>query len=173
MMVGLTEDEAHLMLQGNSKYFHSILVSRIMEALSKRFNVETREWALVGLIHDLDHDIVQNDMARHGSVSAQMLEGKLSSSALRAIKSHDYRSGLKQQNLMERALVFADSLAVLIEDQKLKIPISTEIFFDALRNECNNSPWIGNNILKFAEREGVAIQEIINELAQSNLEGYC
>ena len=163
-MVGLTEEEAHLMLHGNSKYFHSVLVSRIMEVLSRRFNVETREWALVGLTHDLDHDLITGDMTRHGRVSAQMLEGKLSPSALRAIRSHDHRSGLKPQSLLERALIFADSLAVLIEDQKVKTPVTPGIFFDALRNECSDRPWIGDTILGFAEREGIAIQEVINEL---------
>jgi predicted hydrolase (HD superfamily) len=53
-MAGITEREAYRLLEGSSKFFHSVLVARIMEVLAPGFAAVPQDWSLVGLLHDLD-----------------------------------------------------------------------------------------------------------------------
>lgn len=61
---------------------HVIVVSAIMKSLAEAIGANEDESELVGLMHDLDYDLVKGDMRRHGLVAAEMLEGKLPESCL-------------------------------------------------------------------------------------------
>ncbi len=163
-MAGITEAEAHRLLEGSSKLFHSILVGRIMEVLATGYGAAPQDWGLVGLLHDLDYDATEDDPTRHGHGAAELLAGRLPEASLRAIKAHDYLSGVKPITVLDRALVFADSLAILIENQKLKTPCTPTALFEAVRNEGQNKPWIAESVLGFAEREGLAIWDVVNKI---------
>lgn len=163
-MGGITESEAHRLLEGSSKFFHSILVGRLMEVLAPGFGAVSQDWSIVGLLHDLDHDLTENEPSLHGHKAAEMLAGKLSDASIHAIKAHDYRSGVKPVTVLDRALIFADNLAILIENQGIKTPCTPTVLFDAVRNECQNKPWIAENVLGFAEREGLAIWDVVNKI---------
>jgi putative nucleotidyltransferase with HDIG domain len=56
---------------------HVIAVSAIMKSLAEAIGANEDEWEPVGLMHDLDYDLVKGDMRRHRLVAAEMLEGKL------------------------------------------------------------------------------------------------
>ena len=167
MMVGITEGEAHRLLEGSSKFYHSVLVARIMEVLAPGFAAAPQDWSLVGLLHDLDHDATEDESALHGHRTAEMLVGRLPDTSLHAIKAHDYRSGVKPLTVLDRALIFADNLAILIDDQGLKTPCTPTVLFDAVRKECQDKPWIGENVIRFAEREGLAIWDVVNMIGSS------
>jgi len=164
VMAGITEGEAHRLLEGSSKFFHSILVSRLMEVLAGSFSTVPQDWGMVGLLHDLDHDETEGNPSQHGHRTAEILAGRLPEASLRAIKAHDHRSGVKPVTILDRALIFADNLAILIEDQKIKTPCTPTVLFDAVRGECQDKPWIAENVLGFAEREGLAIWDIVNRI---------
>ncbi len=163
-MAGITEAEAHRLLKGSSKFFHSVLVSRLMEVLAPIFGAAPGDWEMVGLLHDLDHDSTESEPARHGHRTSEMLARRLPETSLHAIRAHDYRSGVKPVTLLDRALVFADNLAILIENQKLKTPCTPTALFDAVRMEGETRPWIAENVLGFAEREGLAIWDVVNRI---------
>jgi predicted hydrolase (HD superfamily) len=163
-MAGITEREAHRLLEGSSKLFHSILVARIMEVLAMEFSAAPQDWGIVGLLHDLDHDATVDDPSRHGNLTAEILAEKLPDTSLHAIRAHDHRSGVKPITQLDRALVFADNLAILIENQNLKTSCTPTALFEAIRLECRDKPWIGENVIRFAEREGLAIWEIVNKI---------
>ena len=163
-MAGITEGEAHRLLRGSSKFLHSVLVGRLMEVLASQFGAAPGDWGMVGLLHDLDHDITEDAPARHGHEAAGMLAGRLPEAGLHAIMAHDHRSGVKPVTLLDRALVFADNLAILIENQKLKTPCTPTALFDAVRAEGTDKPWIAENVLRFAEREGLAIWDVVNKI---------
>jgi len=166
-MAGITEWEAHRLLEGSSKLFHSILVARIMEVLATEFSAIPQDWGIVGLLHDLDYDATVDDPPRHGNLAAEILAEKLPETSLHAIRAHDYRSGVKPVTQLDRALIFADNLAILIENQKLKTQCTPTVLFEAIRLECRDKPWIGENVLKFAEREGLAIWDVVNKIGPS------
>jgi predicted hydrolase (HD superfamily) len=163
-MVGITEGEAHRLLEGSSKLFHSILVARIMEVLATEFAAAPQDWSIVGLLHDLDYDATVDNPSRHGNLAAEILSEKLPDACLHAIRAHDHKSGVKPGTQLDRALIFADNLTILIEDQGIKSPCTSTVLFDAIRLECRDKPWIGENVLRFAEREGLAIWDVVNKI---------
>jgi len=91
-----------------------IAVSAIMKELAKRLGMNEKEWELVGLLHDLDYDIIEDDMSRHGLVASKMLEGKLPEKCLHAIKAHDHRTGVKPESTIDKALIASDCIWRLI-----------------------------------------------------------
>ena len=157
-------EEAFELVKGSSRYEHSLLVMRIMVALAWRFHRDEREWGLVGLLHDLDHDLVNGDMSRHGVIAAEMLEGMLTEEGLHAIKAHDHRAGLERVTLLDESLVFADSIAVLVEDQGLDSASDESTLERALDDESLEKPWIADNVSDFFLRRGVAVLEILRKL---------
>lgn len=101
---------------------HVIAVSAIMKSIAKSIGANEDEWVLVGLLHDLDYDLVKGDMRRHGLVAAEMLEGKLPESCLHAIRAHDYRSGIEPKSTIDKALIATDCVSFLIVRATLATP---------------------------------------------------
>jgi len=148
-------EEAITLIEGSSKYEHSLLVSRIMNNLAKHFNTSEQVWVLVGLLHDLDYDLV-DDFSQHGIQASLRLRDKLPSNAIHAIQSHDYRTEIKPESLLDEALIFADSLAGFIEsraDLNEELPVFKE------------KPWLWNNITEFPDKHELDVLEIIEQLA--------
>jgi predicted hydrolase (HD superfamily) len=163
-MPSITRDEALKLIEGSRKHAHSQLASSIMRALAKFFYEDPDEWELVGLLHDLDYDQVRGEMSRHGIVAAEMLRGRLSEGALHAIMAHDHRTSVRPESLLDESLIFADSLAVLMEDQALYASVDESALDRALRDESEEKPWIGDNIRSYCERRGVSVPQILRRL---------
>lgn len=163
-MSPMNMEEALELIKGSSKFSHSLLVSKIMRVLAEILIEDEDEWGLVGLLHDLDYDIVHSEMHRHGIVAAEMLEGKLSDTALHAIRSHDHRTEVKPQTPLDGSLIFADSLAVLMEDQGLTPLVDASSSHRALREEANSKPWISENILTYCDKMEISVSQILQML---------
>lgn len=160
-MPAITKDEALKLLEGSSKYPHSILASKIMRALAGRFGEDEDEWELVGLLHDLDYDLVRHDMSQHGVKASEMLKGRLPERGLHAIRAHDHRTGVKPETLLDESLIFADSLAVLMEDQSLDASTKASEIEEMLREEAAVKPWISENIRSFSGRKRISISQML------------
>jgi hypothetical protein len=152
-MENISVDEAIRLIKGTSKYDHALLVSLIMAEMAKELGEDTHLWKIVGLLHDLDYDEVKGDMERHGVVAAEKLRGKLPEDAIYAIKAHDYRTGFKPKSRLDKALIAADSAAILIE--KLRKTPRKKMSIKTLQTELVKSsktqPWLNENILKCVE----------------------
>ena len=150
--MNISVEEAITLIENSSKYEHSLLVSRIMKNLANRFNTSEQIWILVGLLHDLDYDQI-DDFSKHGLVASEQLRNKLPLEAIHAIQSHDYRTGVKPESLLDEALIFADSLAGFIE----------------LRNDDGQSvfklrPWLWDNLIGFSEKHDLDVLTLIEQL---------
>jgi putative nucleotidyltransferase with HDIG domain len=64
-------------ISSTDKRKHVVAVSAIMKSIAKSIGTNEDEWELVGLLHDLDYDLIKGDMHRHGLVAAEMLKRKL------------------------------------------------------------------------------------------------
>ena len=157
------------MARSSSKYSHSVLVARIMRSIAIILNGDPTLWERVGLLHDIDYDLVAADMSKHGVLGASMLEGKLPEVGLRAIRSHNQRSFIRSHTLLDRALVFSDCLAALIVDRRLSLPCDIAELLEALRVECIEKPWIGDKIIKFSEREGISLPEVLMRIVNVDI----
>lgn len=91
-----------------------LAVASIMKELAKRFSQNENEWELVGLLHDLDYDLTENERNKHGLTASNMLKGKLKKESLHAIQAHDHRTGIKPKTLIDKALIASDCIWGLI-----------------------------------------------------------
>ena len=148
-MSNISKTEALLMISESSKLAHSTLVSKIMVRLAEHLREDPDEWEITGLLHDLDYDLVQDDPSQHGIKAAAILDGKVSKEILQAIMAHDHRTGQKATTLLDRALIFSDSLAILIEDQSLDHDSDEDEIVEAITLEDKTKPWIPQIIDRF------------------------
>jgi putative nucleotidyltransferase with HDIG domain len=88
---------------------HCIAVECIMSAMAARMGLcpdEAAAWALAGLLHDLDYAETGEDPARHGLVTAELLEGRVDERITHAILAHAEK--VSRESDMDRALYAAD-----------------------------------------------------------------
>jgi putative nucleotidyltransferase with HDIG domain len=88
---------------------HCVATEAIMDALAARFGLaeaDRTRWALAGLLHDLDYAETGEDPARHGLVTAELLDGKVDDEILHAILAHAEKA--PRESLMDKALYAAD-----------------------------------------------------------------
>lgn len=147
------------MIKKTSKYPHALVVSSILCKLAEKLGEDKGKWKIVGLLHDLDYNKVRDDVSKHGVVANQLLEGKLPPDCLYAIRSHDYRSGFKPKSKLDKGLIIADSLAVVIEKMKSK-KLSLEKIKEEIKMISKEKPWIKANIMK-CEEVGVNLNQLL------------
>lgn len=94
---------------------HMIATEAIMRALARRFGENEEEWAMAGLLHDIDVEITNADLAVHGKPAAEMAK-KLGAgdTICHAILCHNENLGEPMNTMMDKALFCADPLTGLI-----------------------------------------------------------
>ncbi len=94
---------------------HMLATEAIMRALARRFNETEDEWGLAGLLHDIDVEVTNADMAVHSKQSAEMAKQLGANEAVcHAILVHNEAHGIACVSLMDKALFCADPLTGLI-----------------------------------------------------------
>jgi uncharacterized protein len=102
---------------------HMLATEAIMRSLAKRFGENEDEWSLAGLLHDIDLELIGDDMQIHSQHSAEMAEQLGASDAIcHAILCHNEAHGEPFQTLMDKALFCADPLTGLITAAALVRP---------------------------------------------------
>ena len=158
----IIKKEALTLIEGTSKYEHSLLTGRIMGVLAGLMSEERGLWELTGILHDLDFDQTQDDRAKHGVVAAKMLQGKLPEDALYAIMSHDYRTGLQPLSKMDHCLIYADALAVLAEEGNLIKPVTEAMLSEAFTKISEKKLRIKNIMDRFPFMDQVNTLGLLN-----------
>ena len=88
---------------------HCVAAEIIMGALARRLGKcaeEVEGWELAGLLHDLDYAETVDDPARHGLVTAELLEGVVDERIIHAILAHADKA--PRESDMDHALWCAD-----------------------------------------------------------------
>ncbi len=122
----INRDAALQLIENNLKSSnlkkHSLSVECVMRRLAERWKDENPdEWAMAGLLHDLDYDFTQNDPGRHGLLSVEMLRDEdLPPVVLEGIKSHAGHG--ERVSRLAKALYAADPLTGLIVAAALMHP---------------------------------------------------
>ena len=138
----MTRDEAYnlmtQMLKSKNLQKHGLAVEAIMRALCRYLQdrsdsqglalepeeFDEEEWAIVGLLHDADYELVEKDPKRHTLVTEEKLRqlGGVSERIINGIKAH--HDGIKESrdNLMESSVYAADELSGLITAAALVRP---------------------------------------------------
>lgn len=102
---------------------HMLAVEAAMKALAERLGGDPEKWALAGLLHDLDYDKTENDFARHGLLSAELLEAEgIEPEIVHAVKAHPAHKSCPPENKMDWALHAVDGLTGLVVSATLMHP---------------------------------------------------
>lgn len=94
---------------------HCYAVEAVMKRFAPKFNGNIEDWALVGLLHDLDWEKTQKTPAQHTLVAEQILtKAGLAPHLVKAIKIHNFAHGLKPETDLEKVLYYVEELTGLI-----------------------------------------------------------
>jgi len=113
----------HQNIKNENLVRHMLATEAIMRALAVRFNENADEWGLAGLLHDIDLELIGEDMSAHSQRAAEMAQQLGASGAVcHAILCHNGAHGEPFQTLMDKALYCADPLTGLITAAALVRP---------------------------------------------------
>jgi len=104
---------------------HCLAAEAIMIGLAEHFNEDIKLWGLVGLLHDLDMELVDyiKEPEKHGLKTVEMLKEKgIDNVILEAIKAHNSATGKIAETKLEKAIYCADPLTGLIVATTLVLP---------------------------------------------------
>ena len=84
-----------------------------LDDLENEFDEE--EWAVVGLLHDADYELIEKDPTRHTLVTAEKLEALgVSERIIQAIKAHHFGIKSTRDNILESGVYAVDEMSGLI-----------------------------------------------------------
>ena len=94
---------------------HMLATEAIMRALARKLNQNEDEWGMAGLLHDIDVELVSNNMEQHSRLAAQLVKNMgVGDEIAHAILTHNEAHGEPLQSMMDKALFCADPLTGLI-----------------------------------------------------------
>jgi putative nucleotidyltransferase with HDIG domain len=112
-------------LSGEYVLRHSLATEAIMRALAPRFGAGEQLWAVTGLLHDLDLELVGEDMSRHARETVRILRERFDypDDGLRAILAHNGDVlGVACESPFDHALTSAESITGLVFATALVLP---------------------------------------------------
>ena len=94
---------------------HMLATEAIMRALARKLGEDEEEWGLAGLIHDIDVELTEGDMANHSKLGADLArEMGASETITHAILCHNEAHGVPCETKLDKALFCTDPLTGLI-----------------------------------------------------------
>lgn len=116
-------DELKARVVDPEKIRHCLAVEAIMRELAKYMHEKIEIWGLTGLLHDIDLDIVEGDLKKHGLVAAEILEGlDVDPAVIYSVKSHNPQLGFQRRRKVDKALYCSDHLPGFIQKCASSIP---------------------------------------------------
>lgn len=113
-------------IQNKNLVKHCLAVEASMRALAKHFNQDEDLWGLVGLLHDADWEVTQNDAARHTHQTMEWLDkhGEKDTELREAILAHNHHHNGERppETILEWALYTCDELTGIITATTLVRP---------------------------------------------------
>ena len=94
---------------------HMYAVEAVMLYLAQRLDGDQEQWALAGLLHDIDYEDTAGQPEQHSLVGAEILEELgVDPDIVYAVKVHNPAHGLDRHSPLDHALHIADPLTGLI-----------------------------------------------------------
>jgi len=102
---------------------HMLAAEAIMRALARKLGEDEDEWGLTGLFHDMDIELVQDDINSHSKLGADIATELGASEAMaHAILCHNEVHGVPRETKLDKALFCADALSEFITAAALAHP---------------------------------------------------
>jgi len=94
---------------------HMLATEAIMQALAKHLGEDEEEWALTGLLHDIDMELTEGDMESHSKLGADLArELGADEKIVHAILCHNEAHNIPRETILDKALFCSDPLSGLI-----------------------------------------------------------
>lgn len=94
---------------------HCLATGAIMREVAPSLDGDPDLWWTIGVLHDIDYETVNGDMARHGVEGATILLSKgVSEEITEAIRRHNHHLFTDHSSPLDRALQASDSISGLI-----------------------------------------------------------
>jgi len=128
MGYGIKRDEAMALLKGYVKnenmIRHCLASEAVMIALAKRLDEDQEKWALAGLLHDLDVELVNADLSIHGLEAEKILRDKgVDEDIIEAVTMHnETASKTNRSKKFHHALAAGETITGLIVATTLVYP---------------------------------------------------
>ncbi|MBI4180554.1 MAG: HDIG domain-containing protein [Chloroflexi bacterium] len=102
---------------------HMLAAEAVMRALARQFGEDEEEWALTGLLHDIDVELTEGDMKMHSRLGADLVREMGGSEAMvQAILCHNGAHAIPLETKLDKALFCVDPLTGLITAAALVRP---------------------------------------------------
>jgi putative nucleotidyltransferase with HDIG domain len=102
---------------------HSLAVEAMMREMAVATRDEPEQWALAGLLHDIDITTTAQDLPSHGIVGSRILRSLgFSKAVAHAVSAHDDHAGIARTSRLDHALYCADQVYWLIIGTGLRFP---------------------------------------------------
>lgn len=124
---GITREEAIKLVdeyaEEGSKQ-HMFFVEGAMKEIAKDLGENEESWALTGLLHDIDYDVVTEKEKEHcGEKTQEILEkAGVKPEYIRDIRAHNDFQGIKRETKLAKALYAVDGLTGIIYAASLVRP---------------------------------------------------
>ena len=128
MSYGLNREEALDLLneyiQNQNMIKHCLASEAVMMALAGHLGEDSKKWGLAGLLHDIDVELVDADLLKHGLEAEKILREKgVDEEIIRAIKLHNEKAhGEKRSEKFHYALAAGETITGLIIATTLVYP---------------------------------------------------
>jgi len=94
---------------------HCLAVSAIMQGLAEEVDEDAEQWAICGLVHDIDFGETESKPEKHGIIAQEILRDKVSEDILHSILAHNWEhTSTQPETKMDFALIAADAVSGLI-----------------------------------------------------------
>ena len=116
-------DSVHANVENDNLIKHMLATEVVMRALARRLGEDEEVWGLTGLLHDIDVELTEGDMAAHSQLGSDLArEMGASEEMAHAILSHNEAHGVSHETTLDRALFCVDPLTGLITAAALILP---------------------------------------------------
>lgn len=139
------------------------------ETLEAAEEFDEEEWAIVGLLHDADYELVEKDPKKHTLVTEEKLRPLgVSERIINGIKSHHDGIKDRRDNFLERAVYAADDTTGLITAVALVHPDKklSSLTVESIMKKFNQRSFAAGakreQIKKGAEELGIPLGEFIS-----------
>ncbi len=114
----------HKYIKNEKMLQHSYASEAVMRALAHKLGRDEEKWAMAGLLHDLDVELVNADPKIHGLKTAEILEKiGVDPDIIDAIKMHNEAAvGIKRNTEFQHALAAGETITGMITAVTLVYP---------------------------------------------------
>ncbi len=148
---------------------HCYAAEAVMKALARRLGADEDKWAMAGLLHDLDIEIVEGDLAVHGLETERILkETDLDPEIVEAIVMHnEVVRNKKRETELQHALAAGETVTGLITATAMVYPDKklASVKVKSLTKRMKEKAFaasVNRDIIRECESIGIPLEEFLS-----------